>query len=424
MLDVKFIRENLTAVKTNIHNRKLRADPEKVLQLHEKRSSLVQQLDAQRHERNEHAGKMKGSMDNRNELIAHGRALKDSIAAAEKELHTLEAELRTELERIPNMTHPDAPIGSEEKDNREISRSGTIRRFPFPPRDHIELGALLDIIDFEHAATVSGSKFYYLKNEAVLLEMALIHYAMDILRAEGFDILITPDIAREEIVSNIGFSPRGDESNVYTIEDTDLCLIGTSEITLGAYYAGKTIPAEKLPVKLAGLSHCFRKEAGAAGQFSKGLYRVHQFTKLEMFVYAHPQNSEDILEELQQIEQRIFSGLGIPFRLIDTCTGDLGAPAYRKYDLEAWIPGRGDAGGWGEITSASNCTDYQAHRLKTFYRDDEKRNYVHMLNGTALAVPRAIISILENFQEEDGSVLMPEVLRPWLGFDRIHPPKN
>ena len=421
MLDIKFIRDNLEAVKVNISNRGMISDPDKAIKLHEERKTLVQQLDSWRQARNENARNMKASMDGdaRQALIAEGKSLKMGIAEAEARLAVLEAELRLELERIPNMAHPDAPVGREERDNKEISLSGEIRPFAFTPRDHVELGTLLDIIDFESAAEVSGAKFYYLKNEAVYLELALLRYAMDILKKKDFTILATPDIAREEVAAGIGFNPRGDESNIYTIEGTGTCLIGTAEITLGGYYAGKIL--NQLPIRLAGLSHCFRREAGAAGQFSKGLYRVHQFTKLEMFICAHPDSSDELLEELRHIEEEIFAGLGIPFRVVDTCTGDLGAPAWRKYDLEAWMPGRGEGGDWGEVTSASNCTDYQSRRLNVRFKGNDGPGYVHMLNGTAIAVSRAIISILENFQEDDGSVTMPAVLVPYLGFDKITP---
>jgi seryl-tRNA synthetase len=323
------------------------------------------------------------------------------------------------------MAHPDAPKGKEDKDNLEVNRVGKPSQFDFDPADHVKLGQDLDIIDFDAGTKVSGTKFYYLKNEGVFLELGLVRYALDILQKRGFTPFITPDVAREEILEGIGFNPRGEESNVYTLEGEDACLVGTAEITLGGYYSNTVIPKEKLPLRLAGLSHCFRREAGAAGQFSKGLYRVHQFTKLEMFVYCLPEDSGKLHEELRSIEEEIFSGLGIPFRVVDTCTGDLGAPAYRKWDLEAWMPGRAtppspSGGEWGEVTSTSNCTDYQARRLNIKYKDDDgKNNFVHMLNGTAIAVSRGIIAILENFQQADGSVKIPAALIPYCGFDQI-----
>jgi seryl-tRNA synthetase len=266
---------------------------------------------------------------------------------------------------------------------------------------------------------VSGPKFYYLKNEAVLLELALIRYALDTLQREGFLLVITPDMAREEIVEGIGFNPRGPESNIYTVEGTGACLVGTAEITLGGYYAQQMLDPGKLPIRMAGLSHCFRKEAGAAGQYSKGLYRVHQFSKVEMFVFCRPEQSEEQHQRLLALEEAIFQGLEVPYRVVDTCTGELGGPAYRKYDIEAWMPGRGEAGQWGEVTSASNCTDYQARRLGIRFKEGGRSVFVHMLNGTAVAVSRALIVILENFQQEDGSVRIPRELVPYCGFDRI-----
>jgi seryl-tRNA synthetase len=323
------------------------------------------------------------------------------------------------------MAHPNAPVGKEDKDNLEVKKTGCIPKFDFEPADHVKLGQDLDIIDFDAATKVSGTKFYYLKNEGVFLELGLTRYALDILQKKGFTPFITPDIAREEILDGIGFNPRGEESNVYTLEGEGTCLVGTAEITLGGYYSNNIIPREKLPLRMAGLSHCFRREAGAAGQFSKGLYRVHQFTKVEMFIFCLPEESEKFHEELRLIEEEIFQGLEIPFRVVDTCTGDLGAPAYRKWDLEAWMPGRTSLpsrnnGDWGEVTSTSNCTDYQARRLNIRFKDtDGKNKFVHMLNGTAIAMSRAIIAILENFQQEDGTIKIPKALVPYCGFDVI-----
>ena len=301
---------------------------------------------------------------------------------------------------------------------------GEPTRFDFEPKDHVQLGQDLDIIDFDTATRVSGTKFYYLKNEGVILELALVRYALDILMKKGFTLFTTPDVAKTEILEGIGFNPRGPESNVYTVEGEGSCLIGTAEITLGGYYSGTVIDRDKLPLRLAGLSHCFRREAGAAGQFSKGLYRVHQFTKVEMFSYCLPEDSDRIHEELRGIEEEIFSGLGIPFRVVDTCTGDLGAPAYRKWDLEAWMPGR-NGGEWGEVTSTSNCTDYQARRLNVKYKDEDGKNkHVHMLNGTAIACSRGLIAVIENFQRADGSVGIPEALIPYCGFSEIRREKK
>ncbi|GHU76813.1 serine--tRNA ligase [Spirochaetia bacterium] len=431
MLDYRFIVENLAAVKKNIASRFMDADADAVARLFNRRTELATALQNLQQKRNANAAAMKGQGAKappdaaaRTALVDEGKRLKEEIAAAEAELAKVEAEMLGEARKIPNMAHPDAPVGKEDKDNLEVKRVGEPARFDFEPADHVKLGQDLDIIDFDNGTKVAGTKFYYLKNEGVFLELGLIRYALDILQKRGFTPFITPDIAREEILEGIGFNPRGAESNVYTVEGEGACLVGTAEITLGGYYSDTIFAKEKLPLRMAGLSHCFRREAGAAGQFSKGLYRVHQFTKVEMFICCLPEDSSALHEELRSIEEEIFTGLEIPFRVVDTCTGDLGAPAYRKWDLEAWMPGRTSAakkdGDWGEVTSTSNCTDYQARRLNIKYKDDDGKNkFVHMLNGTAVANSRAIIAILENFQQADGSVKIPPALVPYCGFDMI-----
>jgi seryl-tRNA synthetase len=441
MLDYRFIVENLPAVKKNIADRFMKADADAVAALYHKRTELTTALQGLREKRNTNAAAMKGKLeaDARAALIEEGKRLKEEVAQAEAELAQAEQDVEAEARRIPNMAHPDAPVGKEDKDNLEVKRVGTPAVFAYAPKDHTRLGQDLDIIDFDSGTKVSGTKFYYLKNEGVLLELGLVRYALDILQKKGFTPFITPDIAKEEILEGIGFNPRGAESNVYAVEGEGACLVGTAEITLGGYCSNTVFAKDALPLKMAGLSHCFRREAGAAGQFSKGLYRVHQFTKLEMFVCCLPEDSGRIHEELRAIEEEIFAGLEIPFRVVDTCTGDLGAPAYRKWDLEAWMPSRSKApalgvsgeaensavtdepiGDWGEVTSTSNCTDYQARRLNVKYKDDDGKNkFVHMLNGTAIAISRAIIAILENFQQEDGSVRLPKALVPYCGFEII-----
>ncbi|MDR3355708.1 MAG: serine--tRNA ligase [Spirochaetaceae bacterium] len=421
MLDYRFIVDNLDAVKANIKNRYADADADAVARLFRQRTELTTKLQNLQRDRNANSAAMKARMDDgeRGRIVGEGRKIKDGIAETEAALKRIEAGMEAEARKIPNMAHPDAPAGKDDEDCVEVKRVGEPRNFDFEPRDHIALGQELDIVDFDAGTKVSGAKFYYLKNEGVFLELALVRYALDILQKKGFTPFITPDIAKEEILLGIGFNPRGAESNIYSLKDDEGCLVGTAEITLGGYYSGAIIPADKLPIRMAGLSHCFRREAGAAGQFSKGLYRVHQFTKLEMFVYCLPEQSDGLHEELRLIEEEIFGGLGIPFRVVDTCVGGLGAPAYRKWDLEAWLPGR-NGGEYGEVTSTSNCTDYQARRLNIRYRGvDGKNRYVHMLNGTAVAVSRAMIAVLENFQQADGTVKIPRALAPYCGFDMI-----
>lgn len=421
MLDYKFVKDNLAEVKKNIAERYMNADADLVVSLYDEKIVLQRTAEELRKKRNDNALTMKGKLDpeTRALKIEEGKLLKDKIAESETRLTELELRLAIEGAKIPNMAHPEAPRGKEDKDNLEVKRVGEPTKFDFEPKDHVQLGAELDLIDFDTATRVSGTKFYYLKNEAVILEMALVRYTLDILMKKGFTLFQTPDIAKTEILEGIGFNPRGAESNIYTVEGEGTCLIGTAEITLGGYYSGSILDKARLPLKLAGVSHCFRREAGAAGQFSKGLYRVHQFTKVEMFAYTSPEESGVMHEYLRGVEEEIFSGLGIPFRVVDTCTGDLGAPAYRKWDLEAWMPGR-NGGEWGEVTSTSNCTDYQARRLNIKYKDDDNKNkHVHMLNGTAVACSRAIIAVLENFQRADGSVAMPPALVPYCGFSEI-----
>ena len=421
MLDIRFIKENLDAVKDNIKNRNMNADADLAVALYDEKNALQQDLDSLRQKRNENAKKMKGKLEQaeRNSLIEEGKLLKEKIAETEKAFAEKDSAFKEAMMTIPNMAHPAVPVGKEDKDNLEIKRFGKVPEFSFKFKDHVELTSDLDLVDFDTATRVSGTKFYYLKNEAVLLDLALTRYTLDVLRKKGFTLVQTPDIAKEEIAEGIGFNPRGDESNIYTLEGTGTCLVGTAEITLGGYHANKTLDPADLPIKMAGISHCFRREAGAAGQFSKGLFRVHQFTKVEMFVYCTPDKSDEMHQYILDTEEEIFQGLNIPYRVVDTCSGDLGASAYRKFDLEAWMPGRGESGDWGEITSTSNCTDYQSRRLGIKYKTEDGNKFLHMLNGTAMALSRAMIAVIENYQQEDGSILIPEALIPYTGFDRI-----
>ncbi|MGI6432277.1 MAG: serine--tRNA ligase [Sphaerochaetaceae bacterium] len=422
MIDLRELKQRKAEIATNIANRGMKVDLDALVVLQEKRTALLQEIEALRTKRNENAASMKQKMEpeKRQALIAEGKTIKEKISLLEEQFSTVDADYTNLAKQIPNYAHPDAPVGKLDTDNVQIKTWGEVPTFSFAPLDHVQLAEQLDLIDFDTATKVSGSKFYYLKNEAVFLDLALQRYALDILSAHGFTLTTTPDIAKEEILEGIGFNPRGEESNIYALEGTGTCLIGTAEITLGGYHANKILATEQLPLKLAGLSHCFRREAGAAGQYSKGLYRVHQFTKVEMFVYALPSQSEQIHQELLAIEEEIFQGLGLPYRVVDTCTGDLGSPAYRKYDIEAWMPGRGTEGSYGEVTSTSNCTDYQARRLNIRYKEDSgKTAFLHLLNGTALAVSRALVAIFENFQMEDGSIRMPASLVPYLGFSEI-----
>ena len=422
MIDIKELKTRYDEIRKNIADRYMNVDLDAILSLQDERYAVLQEVETLRAKRNENAAKMKGKIEQslRVELIEEGKRIKSELQEKEERLSALDEAFMEKARTIPNYASPKAPVGKEDKDSLAIKFVGEPRKFNFKAKDHVELGESLDILDFDSGAKVAGQKFYYIKNKGVILQMALERYAMDIVLKHGFTPFITPDIAKEEILNGIGFNPRGEESNIYTIEGTGTCLVGTAEITLGGYYSNMILDKKDLPIKMTGLSHCFRREAGGAGQYSKGLYRVHQFSKLEMFIYCLPEESEKYHEEILAIEEEIFSGLGLPYRIVDTATGDLGAPAYRKFDIEAWMPGRGEEGEYGEVTSTSNCTDYQARSLNIRFRDDDgKIKFVHMLNGTAVALSRAIVAILENYQNEDGSVSIPSSLVPYCGFDRI-----
>jgi len=425
MLDPRNLRERRDEIVESCQARHQKADVDSTIALYERASQLRTDLNEANRQRNEHqkAGKQKLDDDERSAHTAEGRRLKEKVTALESTARDCETEFETALRQLPNFLHPETPRGNEE-DWKLVSTSGEPRSFDFQPRDHLAIASDLDLVDFESAATVAGQKFYYLKREAALLEIALQRFAFDQIMPSGFIPIVTPDVARPDVIEGLGFTPRGEESQIYSIADHDLCLIGTSEITLGGMYADKILAEDELPLRLAGISHCFRTEAGAHGRESKGLYRVHQFTKIEMFVFCRPEDSEAQHAELLREEREIFDALEIPYRVIDIASADLGAPAYRKFDLEAWMPGRGESGDWGEITSTSNCTDYQSRRLKIRFRrsgEKKKNEFVHTLNGTAISNARAIVAILENHQQKDGSITIPKALVPYMGTDRIGP---
>ncbi|MGQ0635037.1 MAG: serine--tRNA ligase [Planctomycetaceae bacterium] len=420
MLDLQFVCDQVDLVAENCRNRGVTVDLAQIVSHKTRRSELIAGADELRREQNELSSQIPKETDaqKKQALIARGRELRQRVAELEAELKSVEAALRVELMRVPNLTHPAAPVGRLAEDNKVLRNWGTPRQFDFQPLDHVALAERHDLLDLEAGARVAGHGFYFLKNEAVLLELALVQYAVEKLAREGFTLHTTPDLARDEVLEGIGFNPRGPETQVYSIEGTDLSLVATAEITLGGGLQNQILEGARLPVLAAGLSHCFRTEAGAHGKATRGIYRVHQFTKVEMFAFTRPEQSEGVHDQIVRVEEELFQGLQIPYRVIDTCTGDLGGPAYRKFDLEAWMPGRGE---YGEVTSASNCTDYQARRLGIRFKsaDAKGTHFVHTLNGTAIACTRALIAILENCQQADGSILVPEALQKWVGKDVI-----
>ncbi|HOZ56349.1 MAG: Serine--tRNA ligase [Parcubacteria group bacterium ADurb.Bin316] len=414
MLDIKFIRENVDAVKKNTKSRLADVDIDELLEVDKKRRELESAIDNLRAKRNA-ASKTKPT----SEIITEMKSIGDQIGQLENELAAVSLKFREMLMMVPNMSHPEVAISANEDDNPVLEIIGKIPKFNFEPKDHVELAEKLDLIDFDRATKIAGAKFYYLKNELALMEFALVQYALDLATNKGFIPFSTPDLAKREILEGLGYNPRGESTQIYNVENTDLSLIGTAEITMGGYHKDEIIDGEHLPKKYVAVSHCYRTEAGSYSKFSKGIFRVHQFTKVEMFQYTLPEKSEEAHRELLEIEKEIFSGLGLTYRVIDHCTADLGAPSYRTFDLEAWMPGKpnkdGGMGDWAEITSTSNCTDYQSRALNIKYKDkDGKKDFLHTLNGTAIAISRALIAIMENNQQADGSITIPKALQKYL----------
>jgi len=411
MLDIQYIRENSDKVKKGVSDKQF--DPklvDRVLDVDGKRRKLIVEVEELRAKRNKVS-------EEKN--IEEGKKIKEELKAKEPQLTKIEEEYNEIINQIPNLPLDATPIGKSEKDNVEVRKWGEPKKFDFTPKDHLELGKSLGILDFEAGAKVAGSQFYFWYREGAALELALVQYAMELLSKEGFIPVITPDLAKSRYYLGTGYMPKGNEAQTYEIKDEDLGLIATAEVTLAGKHADEIINAGELPLKYVGYSHCFRQEAGAYGKYSKGLYRVHQFTKVEMFIYCRPEESEKYHEFILEMEEKIYQSLGIAYRVVEMCTGDLGAMAARKFDLEAWMPTRGE---YGEVTSTSNCTDYQARNLNIKFKDKSGENkHVHMLNGTAIATSRTPLAILENYQEKDGSVVIPEVLRKWVGKDKITP---
>jgi seryl-tRNA synthetase len=408
MLDINFVRENAEKVKKATKDKGFDEGlVDRLLKVDEERRKILQEVESLRAKRN------KLTKDD----IAEGKKLKIELREREESLKQVDIDFQDLIYRVPNPAASDVKIGKGEADNEVIKTWGKVPKFDFEPKDHLALGINLGILDFESGAKVAGSQFYYLYGDGAMLELALVQYAFEILSKEGFLPVITPDLAKSRYYLGTGYMPKGDEAQTYEIKDADLGLIATAEVTLAGKHADQTIPEEKLPIKYIGYSHCFRQEGGSYGKYSKGMYRVHEFTKAEMFIYCKPEDSNKLHDYLLSMEEKIYQGLGIPYRVIKQCTGDLGAMAARKFDIEAWMPGRGE---YGEVTSTSNCTDYQARNLNIkFKRKDGKNEYVHMLNGTAIATSRTPIAILENFQQKDGSVLIPKVLQKWMGKEKI-----
>ncbi|MBI4153466.1 serine--tRNA ligase, partial [Candidatus Woesebacteria bacterium] len=343
-----------------------------------------------------------------------GKKIKEELKGKEPELAKVENQYKEFLLQIPNLPADDVKEGKDENENEVVRSWGEPKKFDFEAKDHIALGESLNIIDIERAAKVSGPRFAYLKGDAMLLEFALVQLALETLMKEGFVPVIPPVLIKKEMMEGMGYLEHGGEEDMYVFDKDGLVLVGTSEQTIGPMHANEVL--RDLPLRYVGFSSCFRRESGSYGKDTRGILRVHQFDKVEMFSFTKPEDSDKEHEYLLSLEEKLFQALEIPYQVVKMCTGDLGAPAARKYDLEAWMPGQGT---YREVTSTSTTTDFQARRLNIKYQDGGKTELVHILNGTAFAIGRTIIAILENYQQKDGSVIIPEALRKWVGKDRI-----
>jgi seryl-tRNA synthetase len=429
MIDVALLREHPEALRESLDRRGLEVDVEALADLDRRRREVRTRAESLRAEQKTSGKRIAGlEGDEKQAAIAEAGRLSEEYKAAIAEADGLDAEFDGIWVTLPNPVHPSVPFGHSEEDNVEVAAWGEIPEFGFEPKDHLDLGQALGIIDVERAARLSGSRFSYLKGEAAMLEFALIRYAMEQLVGAGFTPVVPPVLVREDAVFGTGFFPDGREQ-VYSvgvdargggeIEPDSLYLAATAEIPLAGLHMDEILVESDLPVRYAGFSTCFRREAGTYGKDTRGMFRVHQFDKVEMFSFAHPDTTWEEHEYLVAQEEAIVRGLEIPYRVVNVCTGDLGDPAAKKLDIEAWMPGQGR---YREITSCSNTTDFQARRLKIRFKDSVGDNrLVHTLNGTGVAVGRTLIALLENHQQEDGSVLIPEALVPYAGFDRIGP---
>ena len=415
MVDLKLMREHPEVFRTALRRRQ--GDPgvvDRALEADTRQRELIQKVETLRAAQNrasEEIPRLSGHA--RESRIAEMKRMAADLKAAEPELHAAEAAVHSLLLRIPNPPHPSVPDGGADA-TVTLRTVGAPPEFAFPVRDHVALGSLLDILDVERSAKVSGPRFFYLRREGALLQLALIRYAVDFLTAEGFILTVPPVLVKREVFVGTMGGESLDEQMVYRIEGEDLGLIGTSEVPLAAFYAGEVLEEAQLPIRLCGISTCFRREAGAHGRDTRGIFRVHQFDKVEMFSFSHPDRSWGEQDHLLGLQERLWRSLGLHYRVVNIAAGDLGDPAARKYDIETWMPGRG---GFGETQSCSNCTDFQARRLNIRFRRRDRggTELVHTLNGTAVASTRAIIAVLENFQQADGSVRVPPPLVPYMG---------
>ncbi|MBQ2638651.1 serine--tRNA ligase [Candidatus Saccharibacteria bacterium] len=410
MLDINFIRENEKLVEHSAKEKGYKnVDIKALLKLDDERKEILKDVEVLRKERNETASKMKGGKPS-DELIKKGKEIKEKLSLEEKRLEEIENKLKLDLKSVPNIIFEDVPLGPEEN-SVEIKKWGEPKEKGV---DHLDFATSRDWVDFERGAKVAGSKFYYLKDGLALLENALLQFGLKKVTEHGFTFMTVPDMVSSRVLEGCGFNPRtSDQSDEYYIENEDLAMIATAEMPLTGYHMDEIIDEADLPKFYAGYSACFRKEAGTYGKYTRGLFRVHQFNKLEMYCFCLPEQSKEIHEKILQVEEEIWQELKIPYHIINIASGDLGAPAAKKYDLEYWSPVNQK---YQELTSCSNCTDFQARSVNCrVRRKDGSLEFVHTLNGTAISMARTMVAVLENYAREDGKLTVPEALRPYLG---------
>ena len=415
MLDIKFIRENAEAVQANCKRRKYPVDIDAILEIDADIRKLTREIDEMRAERNR-LSKLCGADPEARERV---KAMKSTLAEKEELCADRQKKLTKLISYMPNMLADDVPDGDDDSGNVELRKEGTIREFDFKVRDHQELGELCDILDIARGAKVAQSGFYYWKGKGAMLAQALYFWVQKELVAKGFTMFMTPCAAKERTLFGTGYLPFFADQT-YNLKDEDLALIGTSEQTLVGYHTDDLLNAEELPLKYTALTPCFRTESGSYGRASRGIFRVHQFHKVEQIIFCRPEESPKWHDFCLENEEMILQKLGIPYHVVNVCVGDLGAPGYKKYDIEAWFPA---FGAYREVTSNTNLTEFQAQRLNIKFKDGDQRRYVHTISATA-ATDRLIIAIMETYQQEDGSIVVPEVLRPYTGFDIIEPVKR
>ena len=414
MLDINFIRHNPQVVKEGCQKKGVKVDIDKLLDLDKKRKLITTEVERLKHQKNIISQK-KHLQETE---IALARQLKEKIKSTESQLKIIETALKEIMLEIPNIPLEDVPLGTSEDDNVVLRKVGKVPQFRFPVQDHLSLGLKWHLIDVQNASKVSGSRFAYLKNEAVLLEVAIIRFVFDNLLKEGFQPVLPPVLLKPEMARGTGYLEATDKEEAYYIPKDNLYLIGTSEQSLVAMGANEVFEEEELPKRYLGFSTCFRREAGSYGKDTRGIFRVHQFDKLEMFSFATPEQSKKEHQYFLSLEEKMMQALKIPYQVINICTADLGRPAAAKYDIEAWIPSQKR---YRETHSTSNCTDFQARRLNIRYREKSrgKLRFLHTVNGTAFAIGRILIAILENYQRADGKIDVPKVLQKYLDFKII-----